>query len=207
MARTLGSWKEAGTSALHLQGKWGFHPQENGVSVLQPHGTESVGNPSEPPADSSSGPADKSQEGRRHLGWVMLWLVRPRAENPSEPHCAWASDPQRLWDNHGCVVLSRWELVMATTQTNTVLGAFHGVGLPQSALSLFSFVPSASAVGPFAPPKGICSPHSPELLLFDYECVQSHTQPNYCFWLTPTHNVVCHGVLLLISQMNTFLFF
>lgn len=60
---------------------------------------------------------------------------------------------------------------------------------------------------PLSPPKRTSFPRSVELLLFDNEHVQSHIQPNYCFWRTPPRNVVCHAVLLLISQMNTFLFF
>jgi hypothetical protein len=36
-----------------------------------------------------------------------------------------------------------------------------------------------------SPPKRISPAHLMELLLYDYEYVQSPPQPNYCFWLTP----------------------
>lgn len=79
------------------------------------------------------------------------------------------------------LVLSGRESVMAArNKTNTVLGPFHGVGLHQPSARVAWF-PGHLSLLPVFPPEGTCSPRSAELLLFDRECVQSHTQPNYCF--------------------------
>lgn len=153
--------------------------------------------------NSPPGPPDKNREAWLG-GWWHFDLGRPRAENASEPQCV--PDPWQPWDNKWMCCFKLMVICYgSTTKLLQRLGPSRGGSQP--APSLFSLFLVHLSPLPICPSKRLCSPHSIELLLFHYECVQSHTQPNYCFWLTPTHNVVCHAVLLLISQMNTFLFF